>query len=680
MHLRTLLAAAICGSLAIAACIFFGVSWWATTNMVAENLDRRLILEHKRFQEAIAAQEARGRALARMVAVLPPAVDAFAANDRARLADLLVPTFDALKSEGVDQAQFHKAPATSFLRLHQPEKFGDDLSAFRKTVVEANKSGKIVSGLEDGVGGVGVRVVVPVAQAGRQLGTAEFGMSLGQAFVRRLSEASGSQIAIFLGRTELKPYASTFPGSFAPAATQLAAARGEPVMIYDSAIEGRGFALRYFPISDYSGAVIGVAAIGIDRSAIDAASRQALLQYGLVAIVILGLGLVLAWRLDRALARPLDSVTACMNELAAGRPCNELPSTAWIIEIVSMVNAANVFRQTTAERARLEVENSKEVEARHRQNQTFDQAVEQFRVSTETVHTAVDAMARELGATAEGLASVAGDAQQQALAASQASDHTSQNVQSVAASAEQLSASIEEIARQVSSASQVVEHAGSITERSVTEIEALAAAGAKIGDVVSLIQAIAAQTNLLALNATIEAARAGDAGRGFAVVATEVKSLAGQTARATEEISGQILAIQASTKGAVESIRQVSRAMVDIRSVTTSIAGAVEEQSAATREISGGTQRAADGTTQLATNVSDVTTAVSHTRQSADAVLDASKRLSEQSDHLAAEIDRFVTALRNGPLNRRRGDDTAYQGTERRADRRAGAAARQTAA
>jgi methyl-accepting chemotaxis protein len=217
----------------------------------------------------------------------------------------------------------------------------------------------------------------------------------------------------------------------------------------------------------------------------------------------------------------------------------------------------------------------------------------------------------------------------------------------VASAAEELSSSIQEIARQVATASGVITQAGTTTEASAREIEALAAAGAKIGAVVDLIQAIAAQTNLLALNATIEAARAGDAGRGFAVVASEVKSLAAQTASATEEIASQIATIQASTKTAVGAIREVSHAMSDIQGVTGSIASAVEQQSAATNEIAASIQRAADVTNSLAANVSGVTVAINETGNSATEVQSASDDLARQSERLAAEVKDFLQRLRS---------------------------------
>ncbi len=249
-------------------------------------------------------------------------------------------------------------------------------------------------------------------------------------------------------------------------------------------------------------------------------------------------------------------------------------------------------------------------------------------------------------ATAQTIANAAASASGRAGDAASATEQASSNVSAVAGAAEELSASVQEIGRQVRQSAGAVEQAGARTDKSIREIEGLAAATQRIDGVLNLIQAIAEQTNLLALNATIEAARAGDAGRGFAVVAHEVKALAGQTAKATAEISENVGLIQASTRNSVDSVREIGNAVREINDVTANIATAIGEQDAATREISANAQMAAQGNETLVANIGSLRDDMGQTSTAAESVLAASNDLTATAETLSREVEQFFRNLR----------------------------------
>jgi len=250
-------------------------------------------------------------------------------------------------------------------------------------------------------------------------------------------------------------------------------------------------------------------------------------------------------------------------------------------------------------------------------------------------------------ATASSMKENAEQTDRQAIAVARAADESSGGVQTVAAASEQLASSITEINRQVASSSSLTTRAVDSVRRTDHTVRALSESASRIGDVVNLITSIASQTNLLALNATIEAARAGDAGKGFAVVASEVKSLAQQTARATDDIAAQIGQVQQASQGAVEAIREIGGLIEEVGAITTSIAAAVEEQGAATSEIARNVQQTAASTRVVTSNISGVSRAANDTGAAASQVLSAAGDLSRQAETLSLEVNKFIDQVRS---------------------------------
>jgi methyl-accepting chemotaxis protein len=365
---------------------------------------------------------------------------------------------------------------------------------------------------------------------------------------------------------------------------------------------------------------------------------------GLVAVAAASIALAMMVR--RRVCQPIVNLTATMSHLASGDVSAEIPGAERNDEIGAMAAAVQVFKDNMIKADRLAAEKEAENQVKVRRAQVLDELTHKFEAKVSELVGGLSAASAVMEETAQSMSSTASATNRQAAVVAAASDQTSTNVQTVASATEELTSSITEIGRQVTQSTQIAARAVENARRTGDTARSLAEGAQKIGDVVTLIQSIAAQTNLLALNATIEAARAGDAGRGFAVVASEVKSLAGQTAKATTEISEQIAAIQAASDETVAAIKNVVDVITEIDQIGTAIAAAIEEQGSATKEISRSVQEAACGTQEVNSNISGVQKAADGTGAAASQVLGAAEQLSAQSRDLAGQVNRFLSEVR----------------------------------
>ena len=403
----------------------------------------------------------------------------------------------------------------------------------------------------------------------------------------------------------------------------------------------------YFPIFDGAGKTVGLLFVGIPMAQLDGMLSHAISMMTIAACFAALIILLVTALIVRRITKPLQSVTDMITAIAGGDLEVRVHHHERHDEIGAIARTLRVFRNNALERKQLEDEKvGNEAKAVEQRKAEFGRFVTDFQSAVGGVIDNLMSSSRQFEQVAGRLTETARSTASLSGRSADASEQASQHVHSAANASDELATSIAEIGRRVHESNGIATDAVRQATATNQRMNDLSEAGARIGDVVKLITSIAEQTNLLALNATIEAARAGDAGRGFAVVAQEVKALAGQTAKATEEISSHIANMQLATQESVDAIKAIGLTIARISEISTAISAAVEEQGAATQNIAQSVQAASKWTSEVATNIGHVARDASETGEASDEMLRSAQTLSGESLHLKSEVDRFLDNMK----------------------------------
>jgi methyl-accepting chemotaxis protein len=471
--------------------------------------------------------------------------------------------------------------------------------------------------------------------------------------VDKVKAIAGGSATIFMGDTRVatnitKPDGSRAVGTkLAPGSAYDAVFRDHHSYRGEADILGSPYFTIYEPIFNRNGEVVGIVFAGVKKSDLLAVIDALVAQSAIVGLIVALLAAAAFLFTVRRILRPLGTLRSAMLDLANDKLDGKIDGASRKDEIGDMARAVEVFKNHMVEANRLrgeqdEMKRKAEVEKTSFMNRMADDFEKCVRASLDTLTFATT----EMRATSLGMSATAEETSAQATAVVSAVAEASANVQTVAAATEELSSSVGKIGGHVTRSTKIASEAVSEADRTNETVQGLSEAAQKIGDVVKLISDIAGQTNLLALNATIEAARAGEAGKGFAVVASEVKSLANQTARATEEISAQVAAMQNATGEAVGAIRSIGGTISTMNEIAMTIASSVEQQGTATRDISRNVEEAAQGTAQVSSIITGVNQTASETGIAAKQVLVSAAALGKQTEMLRADVDSFLAKVR----------------------------------
>ncbi len=594
-------------------------------------LDSRL----DQFQDMTSAVAVQAEALAQALAVTPGMSAAMAAGDRSHLLELSAPVMASMsKSYGVEQIQFHLPPATSFLRLHQPDKYGDDLSQIRPMVVEANKTVSPKRGLEMGRSGLSVRGVVPVRDQGRHIGTVEYGLTFGAGFFDSFKKYAAVDVAMRLKSADgFKPFASTFGGTLLTDQEAQQILAGQRVMRM-AQLAGKPVAVSGAVVKDYAGSAIGVAEVVLDASPFLKELSGAHQTIGVVVAVALLLVLLLAIFASRKVTGPIIQMADVMERIGRHDFSARVDHQNRGDEIGTLARGVQVVLVSAEQHAKLEADQARMVDELAVGRKMLEASMQYQLQGVVSAAIQCNEAAIVVARMLLSVRRAAEESQKMAAAIEEmvASVNTIAQNSEVAASE---AGTAEAAAREGVGAAETARNASDAMMAAVADVgvkmQTLADAAGHIVTIVDQIEAIASQTNLLALNATIEAARAGDAGKGFAVVAGEVKNLANQTAHATVDIRQRIDGLRGEVDVALSAMDQST--------------GTAQEGREAVAQVTGRLDAIAGRVDSVTARMRDIAAILAEQNRASTEVSSGTARIADLSDTNMHEIDTVLGAL-----------------------------------